>query len=68
MRSELITPANFRKLAKKYFADTPELSKRIGKRGFRYENLPFMILYHNKSIKKGNPLTIADVKQWNLIH
>jgi len=65
---ELIIAANFKKLAKKYFVDTPELAKRIGKRGFRYENLPFMILYHNKLIDSGGALTVADVKQWDLLH
>lgn len=65
---EFVIPANFKKVAKKYFADTPELAKRIGKRGFRYENLPFMILYHNKLVDKGETLTAADVKQWNLLN
>ncbi len=65
---EFVIPANFKKVARKYFADTPELAKRIGKRGFRYENLPFMILYHNKLVGKGETLTAADVKQWNLLN
>ena len=65
---EMILPANFKKVAKKYFADTPELGKRIGKRGFRYENLPFMILYHNKLVDKGKTLTAADVRDWDLLN
>ena len=65
---EYVIPANFKKVAKEYFADTPELAKRIGKRGFRYENLPFMILYHNKLVGKGETLTVADVKQWSLLN
>ncbi|MFK7980932.1 MAG: hypothetical protein AB8G86_13185 [Saprospiraceae bacterium] len=65
---ELIIPGNFKKVAKKYFADTPELAKRIGKRGFRYENLPFMILYHNKIVKNGGNLTVVDVKKWQLLN
>lgn len=65
---EMIIPGNFKKVAKKYFSNTPELAKRIGKRGFRYENLPFMILYHNKLLSSGETLTATDVKQWNLLN
>ena len=65
---EYVINANFKKVAKKYFKDTPELAKKIGKRGFRYENLPFMILYHNKLVNKEGALTTADVKQWQLLN
>lgn len=65
---EVVTPTNLKKLAKKYFVDTPELLKRIGKRGFRYENLPSMVLYHNKLKKEGKPLTKKDIKHWTLIN
>ena len=64
---ELITGSNFKKLTKKYFKSSPEILERIGKRGFRFENLPFMILFHNKKITKGVPLTKKDVKNWNII-
>lgn len=57
---EAITPSNFKRIAKKYFAKAPELAKRIGKRGFRYKNLPAMILYYNKSIANKSGLTKAD--------
>lgn len=64
---ELITPGNFKKIARKYFTEFPELYQKIGKRGFRYENLPFMIMYHNKQVDKGSPLTKEDVKHWTMI-
>jgi len=65
---EYVISANFKKVAKKYFKDTPVLAKKIGKRGFRYENLPFMILYHNKLINNSGTLTVADVRQWRLLN
>ena len=49
--TEAITPSNFKRLAKKYFSNSPELVKRIGKRGFRYKNLPSMIMFFNKMAK-----------------
>ncbi|MFK7983113.1 MAG: hypothetical protein AB8G86_24250 [Saprospiraceae bacterium] len=58
---EAITPGNFKKLVKKYFSDAPELTQRIGKRGFRYKNLPSMILYYNKIVNKGEVLTKGDL-------
>ena len=54
---EAITPTNFKRLAKKYFSSSPELAKRIGKRGFRYKNLPSMIIFFNKG-----GLTKDDIK------
>ena len=57
---EAITPSNFKRIAKKYFADLPELAANIGKKGFRYKNLPTIILYYNKRITKGEALTKKD--------
>jgi hypothetical protein len=59
--TDAITPSNFRRLAKKYFSDSPELVARIGKRGFRYKNLPAMIIYHNKMTAKEGGLTKTDI-------
>jgi len=64
---EVITPRNLKKMAKKYFKDAPALQKNIGKHGFRFENLPFMILFYNKLMEKGEPLTKEDVKDWTII-
>ena len=57
---EAITPSNFKRIAKKYFANTPYLVEKIGKRGFRYKNLPTIISYYNKQITQGEGLTKAD--------
>ena len=59
--AEAITPSNYKRLAKKYFETTPELTERIGKRGFRYKNLPSMILYYNKMTDKKGGLTKDDI-------
>ena len=58
---EMITPSNFRRMAKKYFADSPELVEMIGKRGFRYKNLPSMIIYYNKMKMNEGGLTKEDI-------
>ena len=57
---EAITPSNFKRIAKKYFSDLPELSASIGKKGFRYKNLPTIILFYNKRITKQGALTKQD--------
>ena len=54
---EVVTPGNYKKLVKKYFTAAPELVHRVGKRGFRYKNLPSMILYYNKTVAKEESLT-----------
>ena len=59
--AEAITPGNFKRLAKKYFSDSPELVERIGKRGFRYRNLPSMIIFFNKMVAKEGGLTKNDI-------
>jgi hypothetical protein len=64
--TELITPSNFKRLAKKYFSSSPLLVERIGKRGFRYKNLPSMIIFYNKAIAKEGGLTKNDVIKNNL--
>lgn len=57
---EAITPSNFKKIAKKYFANVPVLAASIGKRGFRYKNLPTIIMYYNKQITQGKALNKED--------
>jgi len=57
---ELVTPRNFKRIAKKYFANIPELAASIGKRGFKYKNLPTIILYYNKQIVEGRALIKED--------
>ena len=57
---EAITPSNFKRIAKKYFASTPELVGSIGKKGFRYKNLPTIILYYNNQVTEGKSITKED--------
>lgn len=57
---EAITPSNFKRIAKKYFASTPELVGSIGKKGFRYKNLPTIILYYNNQVTQGKSITKKD--------
>ena len=59
---ERISSGNFRRLVRKYLPDATDLHKRIGKRGFRFENLPSMILYYNKHISENpTPLTKQEI-------
>ena len=44
---EQITQMNYRQLVEKYLKDSPELYRRLGRFGFRYENVPSMVLYYN---------------------
>ena len=55
---ERINPGNYKRLIQKYLPNAPELHKRIGKRGFRFENLPSMVLYYNKH-KTDNPTPLT---------
>ena len=60
-KAEAITPTNFKRLAKKYFSASPELVNRVGKRGFRYKNLPSMIMFFNKMAAQEGGLTKEDI-------
>jgi hypothetical protein len=46
--TEEVTPGNFKRLIHKYMPNAPDLHKRLGKQGFRFENLPQMITFYNK--------------------
>jgi hypothetical protein len=45
---EEITPYNYKEMIKKYLPNAPELHKRLGKFGFRFENVRYMIQYYNR--------------------
>lgn len=45
---EKVTPYNYKKILKRYLPNAPELHRRLGKPGFRYENLPSIIRYYNE--------------------
>ena len=46
---------NYRPLIKKYLANAPEILQKLGRSGFRYENIPSMIVYYNR-FKSEEPL------------
>ncbi|MEM6964715.1 MAG: hypothetical protein AAF573_08130, partial [Bacteroidota bacterium] len=44
----LVHSGNYKKVIKKYLPNAPELHKRLGKVGFRFDNLLYMIEFYNK--------------------
>lgn len=44
----LLTPSNYKKIIKTYLPEAPELHQRLGRRGFRYENIPQMVAFYNR--------------------
>ena len=59
---EQINSGNYKRMVKKYLPNAQELHQRLGKRGFRFENLPSMILYYNKNIlEKNQPITKTEI-------
>ncbi len=61
---EQINSGNYKRMVKKYLPNAHELHKRLGKRGFRFENLPSMILYYNKNIlEKNQPITKTEIEK-----
>lgn len=44
---EKITPYNYKKILRRHLPDAPELHQRLGRPGFRYENLSSIIRYYN---------------------
>ena len=45
---EEVTHENYKALIKKYLPNAPELHKRLGKFGFRFENVRYMVQFYNK--------------------
>lgn len=45
---EEITSYNYKELIRKYLPNAPDLHKRLGKKGFRFENIRYMIRFYNK--------------------
>lgn len=45
---EEISRDNYRELVRKYLVEAPELHRKLGRIGFRYENVPSMIIYYNR--------------------
>lgn len=47
-RMEKLTPYNYKKMLRKCLPNAPDLHRRLGKPGFRYENLVSIIRYYNE--------------------
>lgn len=45
---EEVTTDNYKAMIKKYLPNAPELHKRLGKFGFRFENVRYMVQFYNK--------------------
>ena len=45
---EELKPSNYKKIIRKHLANAPYLHKQLGKPGFRYENIPYMIEFYNR--------------------
>ena len=45
---EEINTNNYKKMITRLLPDAPELHKRLGRRGFRFENVPYMVQYYNR--------------------
>ena len=43
-----VHPHRYKKIIKEYLPHAPALHKRLGKPGFRYENMPSMIQFYNR--------------------
>lgn len=43
-----IDGGNYKTLIHKYLKNAPELYSRLGRRGFRFKNLPSMLMYYNR--------------------
>lgn len=43
-----IDGGNYKKLIRQYLKNAPELHNRLGRNGFRFKNLPSMIMYYNR--------------------
>lgn len=45
---EKLTPLNYKKLIKRHLVNATLLHQELGKKGFRFENIPSMIDYYNR--------------------
>lgn len=46
--TKAINGGNYKDLIPQYLKNAPELYRRLGRNGFRFENLPSMIIYYNR--------------------
>lgn len=45
---EKVSPYNYKKVLKRFLPNAPELHRRLGKPGFRYENISSIVRYYNE--------------------
>lgn len=54
---ELLSPYNYKRMLKKHLPNAPDLHRRLGRLGFRYENLPSIVRYYNEfRLDEADPL------------
>lgn len=44
----VLTPYNYKKILKRHLPNAPELHRQLGKTGFQYKNMVYMIGYYNQ--------------------
>ena len=54
-----IHASNYKRVIKKYLPNAPDLHKRLGKLGFRFENIQYMIEFYNKFRVNEDALTFG---------
>ena len=43
-----VTVKNYKEIVKKYLPNAPDLHERLGKKGFRFENIYYMVRFYNQ--------------------
>ena len=43
-----VTANNYKEIVKKYLPNAPDLHERLGKKGFRFENIYYMVRFYNQ--------------------
>ncbi|MEM1122972.1 MAG: hypothetical protein AAGJ18_21185 [Bacteroidota bacterium] len=59
---ERVGEYNFERIIKKSMSDAPLILENLGKRGFRYENLPSMVYYYNNFYGDGKSLEVLTAR------
>ncbi len=61
-----VNSANYKSAVRMYMPEAKDLHKRLGKAGFRFENLPSMVIYYNRFFGKA-PILFEQIEGNNLI-
>ena len=62
----LITNMNYKQVVRSIFSEANDLHEKLGNRGFRFENLPSMVIYYNSYFAQ-QPLQINRLSREDLI-